>query len=50
MRKAPAVPLMWQRRPLLVGTNVAGAFGNSGYAGMIDMAVIGLKDPSKSQG
>ncbi|WP_327675914.1 ABC transporter substrate-binding protein [Kitasatospora sp. NBC_00458] len=50
MKKAPAVPLMWQRRPLLVGTNVAGAFGNSGYAGMIDMAVIGLKDPSKSQG
>ncbi|MER6397430.1 ABC transporter substrate-binding protein [Kitasatospora sp. NPDC001603] len=50
VKKAPAVPLMWQRRPLLVGTNVAGAFGNSGYAGMIDMAVVGLKDPAKSQG
>ncbi|MFF8774977.1 ABC transporter substrate-binding protein [Kitasatospora sp. NPDC015120] len=46
----PAVPLMWQRRALLIGTNVAGAFGNSGYSGMIDMATIGLKDPSKSQG
>ncbi|MBP0453344.1 MULTISPECIES: ABC transporter substrate-binding protein [unclassified Kitasatospora] len=50
LKKAPAVPLMWQRRPLLVGTNVAGAFGNSGYAGMLDMAVVGLKDPAKSQG
>ncbi|WP_395296865.1 ABC transporter substrate-binding protein [Kitasatospora hibisci] len=50
LKKAPAVPLMWQRRPLLTGTNVAGAFGNSGYAGMIDMAVVGLKDPAKSQG
>ncbi|WP_380284273.1 ABC transporter substrate-binding protein [Kitasatospora purpeofusca] len=50
LKKAPAVPLMWERRPLLVGTNVAGAFGNSGYAGMLDMAVIGLKDPSKNQG
>ncbi|MFF7455681.1 ABC transporter substrate-binding protein [Kitasatospora sp. NPDC008115] len=50
MKKAPAVPLMWERRPLLVGTNVAGAFGNSGYAGMLDLGAIGLKDPSKNQG
>ncbi|MFE6746956.1 ABC transporter substrate-binding protein [Kitasatospora purpeofusca] len=50
LQKAPAVPLMWQRRALLVGTNVAGAFGAPGYAGMIDMATIGLKDPAKSQG
>ncbi|MEU4114697.1 ABC transporter substrate-binding protein [Kitasatospora sp. NPDC028055] len=49
MRKAPAVPLMWQRRPLMVGTNVAGAFGSSGYAGMIDLAVVGLKDPAKGK-
>ncbi|MFJ6379097.1 ABC transporter substrate-binding protein [Kitasatospora sp. NPDC092039] len=49
MRKAPAVPLLWQRRPLLVGTNVAGAFGNSGYAGMIDLATVGLKDPAKGK-
>ncbi|MFB7473282.1 ABC transporter substrate-binding protein [Kitasatospora sp. NPDC056184] len=50
LKKAPAVPLMWQRRPLLVGTNVAGAFGAPGFAGMIDLAAIGLKDPAKSQG
>lgn len=50
MKKAPAVPLMWQRRPLMVGTNVAGAFGNSGFAGMIDLATVGLKDPAKGKG
>ncbi|MFJ4188047.1 ABC transporter substrate-binding protein [Kitasatospora sp. NPDC089509] len=50
MKKAPAVPLMWQRRPLLVGTNVAGAFGNVGFAGMIDLATVGLKDPAKGKG
>ncbi|MET8542450.1 ABC transporter substrate-binding protein [Kitasatospora sp. NPDC004799] len=49
MKKAPAVPLLWQRRPLLVGTNVAGAFGNQGYAGMIDLATVGLKDPAKGK-
>ncbi|MFI2611834.1 ABC transporter substrate-binding protein [Kitasatospora sp. NPDC018619] len=49
LRKAPAVPLIWQRRPLLVGTNVAGAFGNQGYAGMLDLAAIGLKDPAKGK-
>ncbi|MEU3569735.1 ABC transporter substrate-binding protein [Kitasatospora sp. NPDC036755] len=49
MKKAPAVPLLWQRRPLLVGTNVAGAFGNSGFAGMIDLATVGLKDPAKGK-
>ncbi|MFJ6769784.1 ABC transporter substrate-binding protein [Kitasatospora sp. NPDC091257] len=47
--KAPAVPLIWQRRPLLVGTNVAGAFGNSGFAGMLDLGAIGLKDPAKGK-
>ncbi|MFB6890620.1 ABC transporter substrate-binding protein [Kitasatospora sp. NPDC056327] len=50
LKKAPAVPLLWQRRPLLVGTNVAGAFGAAGYAGMLDLAAVGLKDPAKSQG
>ncbi|MFJ7274479.1 ABC transporter substrate-binding protein [Kitasatospora sp. NPDC098663] len=49
MKKAPAVPLLWERRPLLVGTNVAGAFGNAGFAGMIDLATVGLKDPAKGK-
>ncbi|MEU1284626.1 ABC transporter substrate-binding protein [Kitasatospora sp. NPDC005856] len=48
-KKAPAVPLIWQRRPLLVGSNVAGAFGNQGYAGMLDLGAIGLKDPAKGK-
>ncbi|MFJ1584730.1 ABC transporter substrate-binding protein [Streptomyces sp. NPDC088197] len=50
MHKSPAVPLLWQRKPLLVGTNVAGAFGHSAWTGQFDFAVIGLKDPAKSQG
>ncbi|MGW6914954.1 ABC transporter substrate-binding protein [Kitasatospora sp. NPDC054939] len=50
MRKAPAVPLLWQRRALLVGDNIAGAYGHPSWAGMFDFATIGLKDPSKSQG
>lgn len=50
MHKSPAVPLLWTRKPLLVGTNIAGAFGHSAWTGQFDFAVIGLKDPSKSQG
>ncbi|MFJ5118931.1 MULTISPECIES: ABC transporter substrate-binding protein [unclassified Kitasatospora] len=50
MKKAPAVPVLWQRRPLLVGTNIAGAFGHPVWTGFFDFATIGLKDPSKSQG
>lgn len=50
MRESPAVPLLWQRKPLLVGTNVAGAFGHSAWTGQFDFAVIGLKDPAKSAG
>lgn len=50
MHQSPAVPLLWQRKPLLVGTNIAGAFGHSAWTGQFDFAVIGLKDPAKSQG
>ncbi|EYT81327.1 ABC transporter substrate-binding protein [Streptomyces sp. Tu 6176] len=50
MRESPAVPLLWPRKPLLVGTNIAGAYGHSAWTGQFDFAVIGLKDPSKSQG
>ena len=50
MRKSPAVPLLWPRKPLLVGTNIAGAYGHSAWTGQFDFAVIGLKDPAKSQG
>ncbi|MGC5341993.1 ABC transporter substrate-binding protein [Streptomyces sp. DT24] len=48
LAKAPAVPLLWPRRPLMVGTNVAGAFGHPVWTGMFDFATIGLKNPSKN--
>ncbi|KUN35775.1 ABC transporter substrate-binding protein [Streptomyces longwoodensis] len=48
--KSPAVPLLWKRKPLLVGDNIAGAFGHGAWTGQFDFAVIGLKDPSKSKG
>ncbi|MFD7589216.1 ABC transporter substrate-binding protein [Kitasatospora sp. NPDC059811] len=50
LKKAPTVPLLWLRRPLLAGTNVAGAFGHPVWTGQWDFATIGLKDPSKSKG
>ncbi|MFJ5234059.1 ABC transporter substrate-binding protein [Kitasatospora sp. NPDC088391] len=43
MDKSPAVPLVWAKKPLLVGSNVAGAFAHPVWAGQIDYAVIGLK-------
>ncbi|AUG76181.1 ABC transporter substrate-binding protein [Kitasatospora sp. MMS16-BH015] len=43
MDEAPAVPLLWQKKPLLVGSNIAGAFAHPVWAGQIDYAVIGLK-------
>ncbi|OII64580.1 ABC transporter substrate-binding protein [Streptomyces sp. CC53] len=48
LRKAPVVPAVSERTPLLVGTNVAGAFGHTSFGGQIDYATVGLKDPSKS--
>lgn len=48
MAKAPAVPLLWERKPLLVGDNIAGAFGHPVWTGQFDYAVIGLKDPGTS--
>ncbi|MFH9138951.1 ABC transporter substrate-binding protein [Streptomyces sp. NPDC017524] len=49
-RTSPAVPLLWERKPLLVGDNIAGAFGHPSWTGQFDFAVIGLKDPSRSKG
>jgi peptide/nickel transport system substrate-binding protein len=34
--------------PLLIGTNIAGAFGHTSFGGQLDYATIGLKDPSES--
>ncbi|GAA1149096.1 peptide/nickel transport system substrate-binding protein [Kitasatospora gansuensis] len=43
MDKSPAVPLAWAKKPLLVGSNIAGAFAHPVWAGQLDFAVIGLK-------
>jgi len=43
MDKAPAVPITWQRKPVLVGSNIAGAYAHPVWAAQLDYAVIGLK-------
>ncbi|MEV4614723.1 ABC transporter substrate-binding protein [Kitasatospora sp. NPDC049258] len=43
MDKSPAIPMTWQKKPLLVGSNIAGAFAHPVWSGQIDYAVIGLK-------
>ncbi|MFD8205044.1 ABC transporter substrate-binding protein [Streptomyces sp. NPDC059695] len=48
LAKAPVAPGAMKRRSLLVGTNVAGAYGHTSWSGQIDYATVGLKDPSKS--
>lgn len=48
LAKAPTAPAVVERRPLLVGTNIAGAFGHTSFGGQIDFATVGLKDPAKS--
>ncbi|OKK22683.1 ABC transporter substrate-binding protein [Streptomyces sp. CB00455] len=50
MKKSPSVPILLERKPLLVGPNIAGAFGHPVWTGTIDYGTVGLKDPSKSQG
>ncbi|WP_137992367.1 ABC transporter substrate-binding protein [Streptomyces vilmorinianum] len=48
LAKAPTAPAVVERMPLLIGTNIAGAFGHTSFGGQIDYATVGLKDPSKS--
>ncbi|MEV6249827.1 ABC transporter substrate-binding protein [Streptomyces sp. NPDC051742] len=48
LAKAPTAPAVIERMPLLIGTNVAGAFGHTSFGGQIDYATVGLKDPAKS--
>ncbi|MFI1255441.1 ABC transporter substrate-binding protein [Streptomyces netropsis] len=50
LAKAPAVPVLIRRWPLVLGTNIAGAYGHTSFGGQIDYATVGLKDPAKSQG
>ncbi|MFE5881607.1 ABC transporter substrate-binding protein [Streptomyces hydrogenans] len=48
LAKAPVAPGAMKRRALLVGTNIAGAYGHTSWSGQLDYATVGLKDPSKS--
>lgn len=48
LAKAPVAPGASKRRTLLIGTNVAGAFGHTSWSGQLDYATVGLKDPAKS--
>ncbi|MFF9345078.1 ABC transporter substrate-binding protein [Streptomyces sp. NPDC014773] len=48
LAQAPVAPGAMKRRSLLVGTNVAGAYGHASWSGQIDYATVGLKDPSQS--
>ncbi|AZQ74894.1 ABC transporter substrate-binding protein [Streptomyces luteoverticillatus] len=50
LAKAPAVPVLVRRYPLVVGGNVAGAYGQTSFGGQLDYATVGLKDPAKSKG
>ncbi|MER5961565.1 ABC transporter substrate-binding protein [Streptomyces sp. NPDC002057] len=48
LAKAPTAPGVVERKPLLIGTNIAGAYGHTSFGGQIDYATVGLKDPAKS--
>ncbi|WP_267242121.1 ABC transporter substrate-binding protein [Streptomyces sp. PR69] len=50
LAKAPTAPAVIERMPLLLGTNIAGAYGHTSFGGQIDYATVGLKDPAKSAG
>ncbi|TGB15389.1 ABC transporter substrate-binding protein [Streptomyces sp. MZ04] len=50
LAKAPTVPVLVRRWPLVVGTNIAGAYGQTSFGGQLDYASVGLKDPAKSEG
>ncbi|MCX4672316.1 ABC transporter substrate-binding protein [Streptomyces sp. NBC_01381] len=50
LAKAPAVPVLVRRWPLVVGTNIAGAYGQTSFGGQLDYASVGLKNPAKSKG
>ncbi|GGY02435.1 ABC transporter substrate-binding protein [Streptomyces hiroshimensis] len=49
LAQAPTVPVLVRRWPLVLGTNIAGAYGHTSFGGQIDYATVGLKDPAKSR-
>ncbi|MGW1375171.1 ABC transporter substrate-binding protein [Streptomyces sp. NPDC002446] len=49
LAKSPAAPAVIERMPLLLGDNIAGAFGHTSFGGQVDYATVGLKDPARSE-
>lgn len=49
LKKAPAVPVLVRRWPLVLGSNIAGAYGQTSFGGQLDYASVGLKNPAASQ-
>lgn len=43
MQKAPMIPLVWPRKPLLTGSKVGGAFGHLIWSGQFDYATLGIR-------
>ncbi|KJS60219.1 ABC transporter substrate-binding protein [Streptomyces rubellomurinus] len=40
---APVVPFLWDKAPVLIGPNVAGAYGHIAYVGRLDLVSLGLR-------
>ncbi|WP_022893939.1 ABC transporter substrate-binding protein [Agromyces subbeticus] len=47
MELAPAVPLLFEKAVMVVGSNIAGAYAHAGFSGGIDYVSVGLADPEK---
>ncbi|MER6031417.1 ABC transporter substrate-binding protein [Streptomyces sp. NPDC001851] len=43
MRDVPVVPFLWDKAPVLVGPNVAGAYGHIAWVGRLDLVSLGLR-------
>ena len=49
MKKSPSIPILMERKPLLVGPNIAGAYGHPVWTGTVDYGSVGLKDPRRAR-
>jgi len=43
MQDAPVVPFLWDKAAILVGPNVAGAYGHTAFVGRLDLVSLGLR-------
>ncbi|AUG77087.1 hypothetical protein CFP65_2246 [Kitasatospora sp. MMS16-BH015] len=43
MQDAPVVPFLWDKAAVLVGPNVAGAYGHTAFVGRLDLVSLGLR-------